>query len=306
MPPSIPVSTASRFSRRPFRSTSIRYFSHGPSLRAMAQMAQLDVKMPADKSPTVQRKSAMRAGHGLENKDFGLISGTFIPPTGHNRPVWSRELKVWAKMQWLRTWSSVEGWGRLKFMTWFGAAKHLKPKLDSRKRKLKVIARDLHHFMHVAFAEGNKPAIEKYTTEALRLSLNTRLGNRKPTEILHWNSDYKRLQVISDKVAEIPHFIKTGNKTRDVNLVRQVIVRIESRQKLYRGTPGPSSKRYVDTTSPIWEKPRVRDQNEYVVIQQMVLHGKIHPWRLWGMVEESNPDGTNTFTPKKGAQLRRR
>ncbi|KAL9619848.1 MAG: hypothetical protein Q9160_005588 [Pyrenula sp. 1 TL-2023] len=94
-------------------------------------------------------------------------------------------------------------------------------------------------------------------------------------------------KVVSDRATTIPIGIST--------LLRQVVVRIRSRQRVYY------PKKVMDEGNESWERDlKVQDLTEYVVIQQMIVEGQEADaqWKIWGTVQEADEKGVEKLLSK--------
>lgn len=99
-----------------------------------------------------------------------------------------------------------------------------------------------------------------------------------------------RTKVVSDRAASVP----LGEDT----VVRQVVVRIRSRQSLIRLKPSPRSTRESTIEGQEQTEKKIQDLTEYVVIQQLILDGRERPWMIWGTVQETDEKGVEALLAK--------
>lgn len=64
--------------------------------------------------------------------------------------------------------------------------------------------------------------------------------------------------------------------------VRQVVVRIRSRQSIGKPTAESNSNQVAEA--------KQRDCLEYLVLQKMMWHGEEKDWKIWGLVDEMTAD----------------
>lgn len=93
------------------------------------------------------------------------------------------------------------------------------------------------------------------------------------------------MKVVSDRAAGVP----LGQNT----VIRQVVVRIRSRQSVMRLK---KSKHDIGTEGETERKSR--DLTEYVVLQRMYMDGKERPWMIWGTVEEADEKAVEKLLEK--------
>ncbi|KAL9108733.1 MAG: hypothetical protein Q9227_006529 [Pyrenula ochraceoflavens] len=87
-----------------------------------------------------------------------------------------------------------------------------------------------------------------------------------------------RNQVISDRVMSVPGL---GREY----MIRQVVVRIRSSQRL----SGPTADGVA------MEGARLKDLDEYVMIQRILMEGKWEPWMIWGTMQEADRASVDSF-----------
>lgn len=68
--------------------------------------------------------------------------------------------------------------------------------------------------------------------------------------------------------------------------IRQVVVRIRSKQSLARIIPATKGRR----ESVVEGMDQDKQVDEYVVIQRRIMKGKEEPWMVWGTTQETSVD----------------
>ena len=155
-----------------------------------------------------------------------------------------------------------------------------------------TVARELHEKYYTALAEGDMSTINKIACKGLIQQSQRSISQRRDSTALKFSIlGYRGMQypqslrwpllsilpfnatkIVSDKVAPLPF----GQN----NLLRQVVVRISSRQELQ--TP----------ENPVGKKA---DLTEYVVIQRMRMDGVDEGWKLWGTTKQSTMKDIETI-----------
>lgn len=134
--------------------------------------------------------------------------------------------------------------------------------------------------------------LRKICCTGLANSLSSRINDRPRNEKVTWTLEkYNRtpgtfltgLRVVSDRATQIPELPNSG--------VRQVIVRITSRQSTGKIKMQPKHKRQgasvpADSHAP----PKEQDCTEYMVFQKMRWTGLEEPWRVWGHTTPTTVD----------------
>ncbi|KAI9784737.1 MAG: hypothetical protein M1816_000740 [Peltula sp. TS41687] len=193
-------------------------------------------------------------------------AGTFIMPTGQNRPsIFSsprRRLKLW----WIRMQNLFGGYAGLVIYKTIG-----KPRIKLRLRKTAPAALKLHKEMYMAFADGDIATLRTICSEGLLRSFISRIQARRPSERYVWqlHKYTKFARVVSNRAVRLP-FEDAGQ--------RQAVVRIQSRQSLTK---------YDDVGRVVSGSGAEKEVREYVVIQKRVMDGKEGAWWVWGTTEET-------------------
>jgi protein MBA1 len=135
----------------------------------------------------------------------------------------------------------------------------------------KPVAQALHKQMYGAFAAADTTTLRRITCDGLYESFSSRIYSRPKFERWEWELvKYNgRPKVVSDRAASL------GIEGCGI---RQVVVRIPSRQRLTR---------YNRRGEVVEGTGKEKDTVEFVVIQKKLWHGKEEDWRVWGTTEET-------------------
>ncbi|KAI5287694.1 hypothetical protein KEM54_005812 [Ascosphaera aggregata] len=231
------------------------------------------------------------------NDDLCLLPGTFIRPVWSNLPSFFKDPKGRMKMEWQ--------WLRSRALNLFGLAAYFiylrgcfNEPLYRRFLGRKQAAKELHKKMYTALANGNRTAIERICCAGLRNNLTRRIdkrGDKSDPYVweLHGYINFPRsLQIrggtiVSDRGSSL-QFIKNMG-------VRQVIVRIQSKQSLEKPLPTDNGGRVrkdengkAAVTAADSTERKIQDCTEYVVLQKFVFKGKEDAeWKVWGLAQET-------------------
>lgn len=85
---------------------------------------------------------------------------------------------------------------------------------------------------------------------------------------------------MADRAVKIPDMANSG--------IRQVVVRLTSRQSMTKLIPGRNGSKEVASAA------KEQDCVEYVVIQQLIWHGKFSDWQIWGTTQATDMKAMNT------------
>lgn len=228
----------------------------------------------------------MRNMNNVPN-DLGLLPETFVMPTGNRIPSLFKEPQRRAKLEWARIRKRVSDYASVLSYKWAvvrRASGLQRPMLKL--KETKTIARELHHEMYSAFAEGDVHALQKTCTSGLFNTFLKRVNARSKDTKLEWTVEryIGQPKVVSHRVAVLPD--------PPMSAIRQAVVRLRSMQKLEkfkvrREKKGP--KKGEETLVP--EGNAVPQEfDEYVVVQKLMFRGKESPWMVWGSIQESEPD----------------
>ncbi|KAF2089966.1 hypothetical protein K490DRAFT_35116 [Saccharata proteae CBS 121410] len=121
--------------------------------------------------------------------------------------------------------------------------------------------------------------LEEICASGLLESCRARISARESNELIHWMklSNRSRPRIVSDRAVRIP--IPDAPEDQLPSVLRQVVVRLHTRQYLIRG---------------FWEGRNLmcdaasKDVVEYVVLQKRIWKGEEESWRIWGMTKETD------------------
>ncbi|PGH09510.1 hypothetical protein GX51_00615 [Blastomyces parvus] len=307
-PSSPPSSRCILLSRRPF--------SHTTQREASMNNAQILRQKPAAQmSSKNQMREALRLKkEGALPDDVGLLPGTFVRPLWRNMPSIFRYPKERLWMEW--------GMVSTKYILYFdlqdviqltsspGAiVPAFKPpqssvlaycKFLNRKNKLplhlrerKRAALDLYKTVYTAFAAADTATLQNICCSGLLNQFLKRIAKRPPqAKKLVWtlhkfikfpfSTTLTGARVVTDRAAQVGYGIG----------IRQVVVRIQSRQSLAR----PESPDNANSTQPQAAAGVAKNQisTEYIVLQKMMVSGKEEDWRVWGFTNETTMEDTET------------
>ncbi|KAL2364211.1 hypothetical protein RJZ56_002881 [Blastomyces dermatitidis] len=173
-----------------------------------------------------------------------------------------------------------------------------KNKLPLRLRERKRAARDLYKTMYTAYAAADTATLDNICCDSLRDQFLKRISKRPPqAKKLVWtlhkfikfpfSTTLTGSRVIADRAAQVAHGVG----------IRQVVVRIQSRQSLVRPQPpAAESPNEAKRTLPQAAAGEAKSQTstEYIVLQKMLVAGKEGDWKVWGFVNESTMEDMET------------
>ncbi|KAJ5210398.1 hypothetical protein N7491_010205 [Penicillium cf. griseofulvum] len=208
--------------------------------------------------------------------DIGILPGTFVRPLWRDMPsVFKAPRDRWhMEWTWLKSW--VTNYGSL--LQYCKRDNNL-PLLLSKRRHFGA---KLQEDMYTAFANGNIPKIRQICCDGLAKQLTTGIERRPKNELVTWklvkylrqpSTNFTGLRVISDRATSIPEVPKSG--------IRQVIVRITSRQSTTTQVQDPSGKESAEATT---VSSKEQDCVEHIVIQNMRWNNQDKGWRVWGHI----------------------
>lgn len=125
---------------------------------------------------------------------------------------------------------------------------------------------------------GNIPEIKRICCEKLAQKLTNQIQNRRANERIVWKlvgRKFSGVRVMADRAVKIPDMSNSG--------IRQMVVRLGSRQSMTTLVGGRE-------VAPAKELDCV----EYVVIQQLIWHGKHADWQIWGTTQATDMKTLNT------------
>ncbi|KZF20500.1 hypothetical protein L228DRAFT_250207 [Xylona heveae TC161] len=230
------------------------------------EMFAPQIRQPPQRSLKVAMKEL--EGAGQLPTDLGLLEGTFVTPTGENRPSLFRKPRDCATL--FTLWLKTRITDFISVMYYKFAQK---PRLKLQLRQTVPAARSLHREMYTAFANGDVETLRSICADGILHSFRARIAARGKDKLRWELHKYLRgARVISHRAAKLPI---------DGAGLRQAVVRLKSRQSLARLRPDNTA---VPGTG------IQRDVTEYVVIQRTMMNGKEGPWIVWGTTEETTVD----------------
>ncbi|KAI1003895.1 hypothetical protein K3495_g4314 [Podosphaera aphanis] len=227
---------------------------------------------PPERSIRVLSKEQMRLP-----SDFGILEGTFITPTGPNRPSILQSPAAVLTLERTRISTRARDFVSLlvsKFSS--PQQKGLWDRTFNLDRSTIVpTATALHHQMYTAFAEGDTATLKQICLDGIYADFVTRIANRSPEEKVVWEllTYHQKAKLVSNRAAKTP---------LDGMVIRQAVVRISSRQKLSRYTRTRNGQLVLIPGS-----GKEKDQVENVVIQNIYQDWKPRGWTIWGTTEET-------------------
>lgn len=127
--------------------------------------------------------------------------------------------------------------------------------------------------------------IEKACCEGLASSFKKHIAVRPQSQNIRW--EIKRIwprlttRVVSHRASPYP---------REASALRQVVVKIKSKQRLLRTNNVDNS---IEAESDKWARVC-----EYVVLQRRIIDGEEGDWKIWGTTEETSYE--NVFGQEAG------
>jgi len=240
-----------------------RTFSQVPSRRAVGRASKPQLpRQPSTRS--------MRIEQGEMDSmplDLGILPGTFITPSGANRPSLFNDPRKAIKFQWIRLKRKMQDAFVLLVYRWMNH----KTQVRLRSRQIAPTAVALHKQMYTAFAEGDTATLKRICAAGLLDSFIARIHARG-NELVKWEliKYTKRPKIMSHRAATL---MKEGDG------IRQAVVKLCSKQSLTRYRPNGAV---------VPGSGKERDVQEYLVIQKALLRGKEDDWIIWGTTEETS------------------
>ncbi|OAX82246.1 hypothetical protein ACJ72_03409 [Emergomyces africanus] len=289
-------------SRRPFSHTTQRDAS-----MKNAQILRPQSQAPASLSSKNQLKQALKSIRPEDiPDDMGLLPGTFIRPLWRNMPSIFKYPKERLWMEWVSLRAKFQDFvGVLAYCKYLNRKNKLPLQLQARKRA----ALNLYETMYTAYAAADTATLQTICCSSLRDQFFKRISKRpshskKLVWTLHkfikfpFSTTLTGARVIADRAAQVGHGIG----------IRQVVVRIQSRQSLVRPSPPPESapnNNKQSEASPVEAKEQ--DSTEYIVLQKMLVGGKEGDWKVWGFANETKMEDMETNPAfAKGLSLKER
>ncbi|KAJ5377748.1 uncharacterized protein N7496_005157 [Penicillium cataractarum] len=251
---------------------------------------------PAQPSMKSRAKDVMK--HQLPN-DIGLLPGTFVRPMWRDMPSIFQEPRDRLRMEW--TWLKSVFQGYASVLVYckkdlnnvpFIAEQMQKPHIGSialpffkifHSVSRRSIAKTLYTQMYTNLAEGNTTELRRICCEKLAQKLTSQVQTRPTNEKVTWDlvgNKFSSARVMADRAVKIPDMPNSG--------IRQIVVRLSSRQSMTKTTIGRNASNEVVPAA------KVQDCVEYVVIQQLIWHGKYADWQIWGTTRETDMHTLNT------------
>ncbi|KAF2146205.1 uncharacterized protein K452DRAFT_283480 [Aplosporella prunicola CBS 121167] len=277
---------------RTFAATRAAAADIDPTARAMEQMQ----KRPSTPSFRTQQKGQMMS---VPN-DMGLLPGTFVRPTGANLPgLFDAKARFAVEKAWVKS----KFQNTLSLVVWKFFSRSGKPRPQLSRRQVPALGSGLLKEMYSAFAEGDVHTLSRICTDGLLDSFSKRIAARSPNERITWTlHGTPKVRIVSDCAVKVP--VPGVPKDKPCGL-RQVVVRIKSRQSLVRAyarKDRTGKETLVDRAGkpmPVDDKGEVsaevreleaKNLKEYVVLQRRMWMAKEEPWRVWGLVNETSID----------------
>ncbi|KAJ5965903.1 hypothetical protein N7481_012617 [Penicillium waksmanii] len=265
------------------------YTPGAPQCRSFSQASQRWAFKTQNFSPrtTSQPSMKVRSKDLLANQlpnDIGLLPGTFVRPLWRDMPSVFDKPRDRLQMEW--TW--IKAWFQnVMSLIIYTKKDNNYPLLLTERRK---IATSLYEKLYTTFASGDIPKLKQITCDGLSTKLISQIEARRPTEVVTWNlikwlrqpsTHFTGVRVLSDRATQLPEVPKSG--------IRQIVLRVSSRQSMTKVNTAPFQKAAKGTTTAGGSKDvaaqqpaKEQDVTEYVVIQQLIWNGKDAGWRVWG------------------------
>ncbi|KAI5290217.1 hypothetical protein KEM52_000530 [Ascosphaera acerosa] len=233
-----------------------RAFSHARPARASMQGQVLRQRAPPSPSmKTSMRQSLQQMTRDQFHDDMGLLPATFVRPVWAHLPSLFREPRGRLQMEW----------------QW-----------------LKSRVRNAMMEMYTAFANADKKTLERICCAGLRNDFNKRISKRPSaapyTWTLHGYISFPRSlavgggTIVSDRATIVPMIKKSA--------IRQVVVRIQSRQSLEKPARGAGAATAAATAA---ADKKIQDCVEYLVLQKCMFKGvEDAEWKVWGLASETD------------------
>ena len=131
---------------------------------------------------------------------------------------------------------------------------------------------------------GNVSELRRICCDKLAQKLIGQVQSRPSNEKVTWTlvgNKFRGARVMTDRAVKIPDMANSG--------IRQMVVRLASRQSMTKTTVGRSASKDVVPAA-----AKEQDCVEYVVIQQLIWHGKHSDWQIWGTTKATDMKTLNT------------
>ncbi|KAJ5930667.1 hypothetical protein N7466_006160 [Penicillium verhagenii] len=235
--------------------------------------------------PSMKARTRDAMNGSLPN-DIGILPGTFV------RPLWRDLPSIFQnpRDRWLVEWTGIKSFFQ-NFMSLIIYCKKDNefPLMLKERRK---IAHLLYTDMYTALARGDIPGIRRLCGDGLAKNLIMQIENRPKNQQVTWNlikwlrrpsTYFTGLRVMADRATQIPEVPNSG--------IRQIVLRVNSRQSMSKSTPAPAGPRGKTPAAAVVETPaKEQDCTEYFVIQEIRWNGVSTGWRAWGHVKPTDLD----------------
>ncbi|KAI4195697.1 MAG: hypothetical protein LQ350_007054 [Teloschistes chrysophthalmus] len=195
-------------------------------------------------------------------------------PTGSKKPSIFTDFRKRMRLEWHRIQKRIEEKKMTYGYKFSLTEKRPRPKMGL--RRIGPIAQALYRQMYNAYADGDVATLSTICTEGLLSSFKARIAARPHNERIRWTLHRftRGPKFVSQRIAVLP---LSGSA------VRQVIVRLQSRQTLARvGSSGPG------LMEDAYKQPdKEKAVSEYLVLQRRMWKGEEEPWMIWGTTEET-------------------
>lgn len=117
------------------------------------------------------------------------------------------------------------------------------------------------------------------------MQIESRPKNQQVTwNLVKWlrgpSTYFTGIRVVSDRATQIPEMTNSG--------IRQIVLRMTSRQSMSKTTPQPRGK--GPAAEVVEAPPKEQNCEEYFVIQEIRWNGNSTGWRAWGYVKPTDID----------------
>ncbi|KAJ6264121.1 hypothetical protein Dda_0263 [Drechslerella dactyloides] len=199
-----------------------------------------------------------------------LLPSTFIVPPMSRRPSLFTDTRNRLKFEKVRLQIKIQNLvSRILARVW-----HKDPLF---RRNIIPTAEALHRNMYTAYANGDVATIASICARDLATAFRTRITSRPANVRYSWQflGYNRRSKIVSHKLGML------STDPKDENSVRQVVVRIDSTQKLTKGVDGKVVKGSGEAAR----------TTEYVVLHKRRRQGRPETdWVVWGTIPESTMD----------------
>ncbi|KAF7717272.1 Uncharacterized protein PECH_007550 [Penicillium ucsense] len=250
-------------------------------------------------APSMKSRAKDVLRHQLPN-DIGLLPGTFVRPMWKDMPSIFKDPRDRFQMEW--TWLKSVFQGYVSLLMYckkdlsnipFIHKQLARPQIGSFSLPFfsifhsvprRAIAKSLYTQMYTYLAEGDIAGINRICCDKLAQKLTAQIQRRPANERLTWKlvgDKFRGARVMADRAIKIPDIANSG--------IRQIVVRLSSRQSVSKTTTASQNNTPSQEVTPAAKE---QDCVEYVVIQQLIWHGKHADWQIWGT---TNPTDLKTL-----------